>query len=197
MSFIGIVLLLAAGFAFFMYLRSSKKGRKAQLPGGSGAKALPRKQATVQNLALNDIVSWMGQAFIIEGKLTYREDGDVWHEYRLADGADVRYLLVEVDDVLEVSLWQEIDLHVSGGQPDEHVEWEGQRFRCVERGEARVSREGQTGRKDGLSCRYWDYEGSGDDMLSIEQWGGSWEASIGQPLRDGSYDILPGDLVEA
>ena len=200
MAFIGFLILLAAGFALFMYMRSAKKrveGRTApgQLPGG-GAKALPRKEVSVKNLRVNDIFSWMGQDFVVEGKLTYQEGGDVWWEYRLVDGGDVRWLTVEEDDELEVSLWEEIDLHVGGGGPDEHLEWEGERYRCVERGQARVSRDGRTGRKEGMSCRYWDYESSGETMLCVELWGNAWEVSQGEPLREGSWDILPGDLVE-
>jgi len=199
MGFIGFLILLAAGFALFMYMRSAKKVKGApgrgRLPG-SDVKALPRKEATVLNLRVNDIFSWMGQDFLVEGKLTYRESGDVWWEHRLVDGGDVRWLGVEDDDELEVAMWQEIDLHVGEGGPPETLEWEGQSYRCVERGEARVTRDGKTGRKEGLSCRYWDYESSGDAMLCVERWGRSWEVSAGEPLSEGSYDILPGDLVE-
>ena len=198
MTFVGIIILLAAGFAFVMYRRSARAagGKAGRLPAGSTAKALPRKRVTVQNLALNDIVSWMGQDWMVEGKLTYHEDGDVWHEYRLVDGADVRYLSVEDDDTLEVSLWEEVDLRITGERPAETLELEGKSYRCSERGQARVTREGATGRKEGMSCRYWDYEGPGEDLLSVERWGGDWEVSKGHPLREGSYDILPGDLVE-
>ena len=91
MAFIGILILLAAGFALFMYMRSTKKvegGGRSRLQG-SNVKALPRKEVSVMNLRVNDIFSWMGQDFLVDGKLTLREDGDEWWDqtepYALTD----------------------------------------------------------------------------------------------------------------
>ncbi|MEM1349973.1 MAG: DUF4178 domain-containing protein, partial [Myxococcota bacterium] len=78
----------------------------------------------------------------------------------------------------------------------EFVEYLGQRFRMTERGSARVNQQGHTGRKSGLNMQYFEYEGSGDEMLSVEKWGGDIEVSLGREIRPVELEIYPGDQVE-
>jgi hypothetical protein len=205
MSLIGLILLGVGGFAFFMFLKSRASApalgdvdQARDLPpkAGRAAIAAPDGEKTALTLALNDIVTHLDQDFMIEGKLTYREDGDEWWEYRLVDGDDEAYLCVEDDDRLEVSLWREIDVHIPEAGPPEEIVFDGDRYRCVERGEADVTRDGKTGRKTGMSCRYWDYEGAGGKLLGVERWGGAYETWSGKELEEGRYDILPGDLIQ-
>ena len=205
MSLIGLILFGVGGFALYMFLKSGKSqprvdgaGGGSSLPVRSGAKALasPSGDKSPLHLALNDIVTHLDQDFMVEGKLTYREDGDEWWEFRLVDGSDEAYLCVEDDDKLEVSLWREIDLEIPASGPPESLVWEGDRYRCVEQGEASVTRDGKTGRKSGMACSYWDYEASGGKMLGVERWGKSYETWTGAELEEGRYDILPGDLIE-
>jgi hypothetical protein len=192
MTTLGIIILLVAGFAYYMYSRS---GAKKALKGSPERKALPAER-TVRTLRLNDIFSHMGDDYIVVGKLTYEEDGDVWWEHMLEDGDKLRFLSVEDDDRLEVAIWEEIPLAISGSAPPETLEWEGEHYRSVERGEATVRRDGRTGVKEGMRCRYWEYEGPGDKRIAVEKWVGEWEVCLGTKVTDGSYDILPGDLVE-
>lgn len=209
MSLIGMILFAVGGFAFFMYLRSAKPrsiGGRANGADGDGrlragaakAKALASATGdkTPLTLALNDIVTHLDRDYMIEGKLTYEEEGDQWWEYRLVDGDDEIYLCVEDDDRLELTLWRQIDLHVPESGPPESVVHDGDRYRCVERGEASVTREGKTGRKSGLTCRYWDYEGPGDKLVGVERWGQSYETWAGEEVPEGRLDILPGDLID-
>lgn len=208
---IWIVLFLLGGvflFAAVMYgrakgIESMRKAselgggptRPAQLGGRHGRSAPGPK--TVRSLALNDIVSHLGQDFMVEGKLVFLEDGDQWYEYMLVDGSEVRWLCVEDDDVLELSLYQVVrDLPLSS-DPAETIEYQGVRFVLQERGVASMRREGKTGSRTAQTCTYWDYEsaGGGDLLLSVERWGQSYEVSVGREVDEAALDILSGELV--
>lgn len=201
-----IVLAGVAGASFFFY-RKAKQMERQQLPSGYGggggftpAGQLPGPTGgsgnNLMNLRVNDIVSYFGTDYIIEGKLNYWEDGYTWVTYMLVDGDDVQWLSVEEDDMLEVSMWQEVrDLHLRAPLP-EFVDYQGDRFRMVERGQARVNQQGRTGNKTGLQMEYYEYEGDGEEMLSVEKWGNEIEVSYGREINPAALDILPGDAIE-
>ncbi len=199
-----VVLILLAIFVFSAVMFKRAEKREKMLAAGDGGGRLvgigegSRKgePKTVRNLAVNDIVSYMGQDFMVEGKLTFEEEGDVWYEYRLVDGQDVRWLVVEEEDELELSLYKEVhDLHITS-DPGEFIEYQGVRFVLDEQGLAIMRREGRTGSREGRECRYWDYTTEDESMLlSVEKWGMSYEVSIGHPIEEIALDILPGELI--
>ena len=199
-----LVIFLLIGFAVmsFVFYQKAKKleSQAGRLPPGydgdgftsagqlSGGK---RDEVTAQNLRLNDIISYFGQDFIIEGKIDYNEDGWTWNEFMLVDGDVVKWLSVEMDDQLEVAIWEEIDVAV-GQNPPEFIEYAGQKYRQVENGSARATQTGQTGRRAGQNMRYYEYEGSGDEEISVEIWGGDVEVSHGKKINPFSLEIYPG-----
>ena len=210
MGFFAMLVLLGlastafASFYFYKKARESERRQQlppgyndgfqpaGQLPGGGGASSGGHD---LMNLKLNDIVSHFTNDYIIEGKLNYWEEGYTWITYMLVDGDKVRWLSVEEDDMLEVSMWEEVkDLHVTPPFP-EYIEYEGERFRMVERGEARVNQQGKTGSKTGLNMEYYEYESPSEKYISVEKWGGDIEVSVGQDLRPSELDIFPGDDV--
>lgn len=204
--FLLIILFAAIVSSVVFYRRSKALEMQQQLPGGYGggggftpAGMLPSGGGgnELLNLKINDIVSYFGTDYIIQGRLNYWEDGYTWVTYMLEDGDEVQWLSVEEDDRLEVSMWEEVDdLHVSN-PPPEFLEYRGQRFRMTERGEARVNKQGSTGqRKNGLNVKYYEYEGDGEEMISVELWGGEVDVSVGREIRPATLDILPGDQVE-
>ena len=193
MTFFGILLLGVGGFAVYKFMKADVTAKPSSDFGGGAAAALPPAGL---NLKLNDVVRYLGDTYMVEGRLTLSEDGDTWWEYMLVDGDEIRWLSVEDDDELEVALWEEIDYPLSA-DPPETIEWEGVSYRAVEKGKARVTRDGKSGRKEGMSCRYWDYEGAGGEMLAVESWSGDFEVSLGRELDEGTYEILSGELVES
>ena len=46
----------------------------------------------VQNLAIGDVVSYLGQDFLVEGKLIYNQEGFEWQEFRLVDGEAAEWI---------------------------------------------------------------------------------------------------------
>ncbi len=204
MSFLFLVLLIGfAVFSLVMYQKAKKAEQEANrmLPpgfGGGNDGFTPvgqledkRERVTVQNLRIGDIVSHFGQDFVVEGKLDYNEDGWTWTTFMLVDGDVVKWLSVEIDDQLEVGIWEEIDLAVPANPP-EFLEYQGEQFRMVERGSARVTQTGTTGRRQGMHADFYEYEGSGERSISVEVWGSEVEVSIGEEINPYSLEIYPG-----
>lgn len=180
--------LVLAGGAFYA-LRSSQKKPKA----------LPRNEPrSLMTIKVNDIVTHFTRDYLVEGKMTYNDDGDEWYEYMLVDGDDTVWLSVEEDDRLEAALYRTVTDLTFSSKPPEFVEYEGERFELEEWGRAKVTRIGETGDKRGgtLSVTYYDYEAPGGRLLSVEQWGeGEYEVSVGESIRPNELEILPGDEV--
>jgi len=182
---IGLVL---AGGAFAAY----KVGQRKKEP-----KALPRpNKRTVLTLQVNDIVTHFTTDYLVEGKLTYNDEGDEWYEFMLTDGDDIVWLSVEEDDRLSVAMFREVEDLKFTSKPPEYIDYDGERYQLEEWGRAKVTRTGQTGTRQAGSVTYYDYEAPGGELLSVEQWGeGSFEVTKGQSMRPNEFEILPGDEV--
>lgn len=207
LAIVALLFLSSIVIASIIFFRKAQQmERQQQLPPGYGNQtytpagrqlASDDHSQNLMNLRLNDIVSYFGQDYIIEGRLNYWEDGYTWTVYMLVDGEEVKWLAVEEDDSLEVSMWEDVnDLRLSPNLP-EFVEYRGVRYRMTERGQARVNQQGRTRNKTGLSMEYASYESrDADTMLSVEIWSGEVEVSIGQEINPATLDILPGDQVQ-
>ena len=122
------------------------------------------------------------------------DEGDVWSSYMLVDGHDVIWLCVEDDDDLEVSLWTQVEDCPIPEEVPEVVEYQGKRFQLIERGTAKASQLGETGRKSGKKVRYFDYNCPGEEgRLSIEIWRGEVEVYTGQGVTPSTLEIYPHD----
>ena len=131
--------------------------------------------------------------FTVTGFIDYREDGSTWREMRLVDGETVRWLCTEEEDFETiVTLWEEIDLGTAATrQAPAQIQYGGRTYRQEESGLASATLTGQTGNRQEMQCRYWDYkEVGGRQLLSIEQWGGDYEASLGERIRPTDLDIF-------
>lgn len=190
MGWLFIALLFGAGGYFL--LKSSKKSKKP--------KSLPKPKGprTVMNLQTNDIVTYFGDDYMVEGKLVFDEDGSQWFDYRLVGDDEEIWLSVEDDDRLEVGLFRVVKDLKFTERPPEYINYDGDRFELEEYGRARATRQGKTGFKNAGSVKYFEYEGPGGRMLSVEQWGdgGSYEVSVGETIRPEALEILPGDDVD-
>jgi hypothetical protein len=63
----------------------------------------------------------------------------------------------------------------------------------TENSRARVSLEREDASRDaeGGKVEYWDFEASGGRYLSIQRWGGSYEASVGREIQTYELTIYP------
>jgi Domain of unknown function (DUF4178) len=169
--------------------------RQAQLSGGGSSRpaALPGLKRTVFDLQVGDIVQYGGEDWVVEGRLTYNDGGYTWLEYLLQDGDRIRWLSVEEDDRLQV-LWLETiaDVDVTG-TPPRSLTLANVAYRQVESGTARMSRTGTTLNRQAQRCQYFDYDGPGEQVLSIENWDGDIEVTAGVRISPRSLILLPGD----
>ena len=136
----------------------------------------------------------MGIDWFVEGKLTYRDGEYSWMEYMLQDDNEIRWLSVDEDDTVEVALLEATDrLDISETPPPKKLTFGDENYKCVDSGVASMTREGTVKRRTASRCQYFDYESSGDKVLSIEVWDGETEVTIGDRINPRSLTILPGD----
>lgn len=164
--------------------------------------ALPTQPPPIANLPLRrglftlqlgDIVQYDGADWVVEGRLTFEEDGDTWLDYMLQDQDTIRWLSVEEGDRVEVYWMQAVtDLEVSD-YPPQHLTYQDNRYRCQESGTARMTQAGTRLKKPTEICHYYDYIGPNDEVLSVENWGGDVEITIGHRIRPSALTLLPGD----
>lgn len=171
----------------FAYRRTQQK---------SAPKALPASVTrTLSTLQVNDIITHFDQDYIVEGKLTFREDGSQWQKVLLADGSDQAWLTVEEHDGLEVWLSRVIDDLSFTSRPPDVITYDGNTFELAEWGKAEVTQTGDIGAR-GSHCTYFDYSTPGGKFLTVEQWSeGNFEVQIGEDARPHAFEILPGDEV--
>ena len=144
------------------------------------------------NLEIGDIVQYLGTDWVVEGQLTYNEVGFTWLEYMLHDADRISWLSVEEDDLLEVQWLEPTNALEVGSNPPKELTFEGEVFRCVSSGVAVMKRKGNLQRRQSEECHYYDYEGPGDRVLSIEDWDGEIEVTLGENIRPSSLSLLPG-----
>lgn len=195
LTLIALIVVIVATVYFYKKTKSLENMK--QLPPGfqSAGDFQPVTEVSgersIKNLQIGDIVTHFDQDFVVEGRIDYNDSGWPWTCFMLVDGDDVRWLAVEEDDQLEVSIWRETDVVIQGSVP-EFIEFEGEKFRMVERGKARVSQMGQTGTRRGMEMEYYEFEGQGDRYLSVEKWGQDIEVSVGEDVNPYALEILPG-----
>ncbi len=181
-----LIALVVIGAGAFWWFSSRPQPRTRET-----SRNLPR-QPSLFDMHIGDIVQSMGRDWVVEGKLRYEDDGFSWLEYMLQDDNDIRWLSVEEDDWVTVSLLSPVtSLDVSASPPPE-LTFEGLVYRCTESGTAQMRREGNPRRPDIEQCRYFDYEGPDERVLSIEDWDGDVEVTAGTIIAPRSLVILSG-----
>lgn len=148
---------------------------------------------TIFNLKLGDIIEYQDRYWVIEGKLTYDEDGFIWLEYLLQDQEEVRWLSVEEDDAVELTLSKPIRNLDIPRNPPNPLTYEGETYHCVESGVAQMKREGSVLNRQAEQCHYFEYESEDGKLLSVEDWNGDIEVATGKMINPGEITILPGE----
>jgi hypothetical protein len=182
--------------------------RRHALEGGGSRKQLgPAAPALlergVRDLRSGDIIQHGGVDYLVEGILSYDEDGHGWIAGRLVDGDDERWLVVGMERVGSASLrlcQVDDELEVSGYPPD-LLTSKGTRYKLERRGTATVQPSGEAGVIPGaadlapqsvLRCRWWRYEAPGAACLIVEQWGGEFRVLRGATVGDSDLEMMPG-----
>jgi hypothetical protein len=145
-----------------------------------------------RTIKAGDMLDWGAERTWIRGTLRLAEGGFTWAEHFLEVEGGKRWLSVEEDPDVQLSLWT--------GRPDveltphsKTLEFEGATYKLQEKGTAAYRSEGTTGLKAEGGCDYADYESDDGRMLSFERFDhGGWEASTGTKVLAGSFTIYPG-----
>ncbi|HET7658009.1 MAG TPA: DUF4178 domain-containing protein [Bacillales bacterium] len=149
-------------------------------------------QRDLFNIQVGDIVEFDLADYQVVGKMTFYDGGYEWYEYQLAGDHGSRWLSSEMDDELELAIYEKIPLKVSEPIP-KTIEWEGVRYELSEKGTARVQGEGRSQNGSGTDVHYFDYSDETEEkLLSVEIWGGDIEVSVGRPIEDYEIKIIAG-----
>jgi hypothetical protein len=182
--------------------------RSKEASSGGGTRALedfrgdaPRQLGTemgprsLMNLRLNDIVIYLDDQYIVEGRIHYSQGAWEWYSFHLECDGVHRWLGVEDDDGLTVKLWQVQESFEVPNPPPNTIDFHGETFRRVEKGTAQAQSIGRTGKPVNTTVEYHDYTGMSDRELAIENWSGDVEVSIGHEVNPDAITVLPGDDV--
>jgi hypothetical protein len=192
---LGIIAIVATGVVLLVLQQ------RGTLPGVGGNQHLPSLERTVFTLEIGDIVQYMDTDWVVEGRLTYEDDGYSWFEYLLQNGdspigdsfaSHIRWLSVDEDDRVEVFLLEPNNQLEVSKEPPKQLTFEGETYRCVESGIATMTRIGTTLRRTAERCRYFDYEGAENRVISLEDWNGDIEVTVGQRINPRMLTLLPG-----
>ncbi|MFC7061532.1 DUF4178 domain-containing protein [Halobacillus seohaensis] len=149
------------------------------------------EERTVLNIQVGDIITYDLVDYEVVGKITYRDGGYEWFSYQLLEGDNIKWLAAEMDDELEVGIYETIKLPVDTF-PKEIV-YNESTYHKDEEGEANVTGKGRSQNVNGQSIRYAEYiaedEGS---YLSLESWGSEVEVSYGYDIEEYELKILAG-----
>jgi hypothetical protein len=187
LTYVWIFVIIVLAVSTLIFFRQKRLGTVRKSP------ELVPLERSIFTLQLGDIVEYLGEDWVVQGKLVYDDDGYQWQEYLLQDGDRIRWLAVEEDDQVQVSwLTPTDDLEITG-TPPKQLQFGGDDYRCIESGEATMSRQGMTLNRNNTRCQYFDYRGPGNQVISIEDWDGDIEVTIGTIIRPSELLLLPGD----
>lgn len=182
---LGIVVVIGLGIVLVT--------RQASLSAANEQNQLPSLERNVFNLQIGDIVQYLEGDWVVEGKLTYEEEGFTWFEYMVQDGDRICWLSVEEDDRVVVCWLEQTNALDISFPPPQKLNLSGVAYTCTDSGIANMTRQGILVRRDGEQCQYYDYEAPGGKILSIENWQGDIEVTMGEKIRPSVLSLLPGD----
>ena len=148
----------------------------------------------LRNLRNGDVVEYLGHTWFVRGRLDHDEQGYRWTDHLFDDAETKRWLTVEDDESLEVSLWHGIPLGdlEQGEAGDRDVIVDGVAYRLQERGTSSYRAEGATGPASEGTAEYADYRSKDGRLLGFERFGSHWEVSLGEPLHSWELTVYPG-----
>ncbi|MBD2103630.1 DUF4178 domain-containing protein [Leptolyngbya sp. FACHB-261] len=184
---LGIGLLVCLGIVLLVQQRQSQALKPSSAP------LVASVERSIFDLQLGDFVQYLGGDWVVEGRLTYDSNGYQWLEYLLQEGEQVCWLSVEEDDQLEVCWLEPIsDLEISS-TPPQKLTFGGEAYTCREAGSAKMTPSSKTLNRKAQRCQYFDYNGPGNKVLSVEVWDGKVEVTAGERISPTLLTILPGD----
>ena len=160
-------------------------------------------EKNIFNLEIGDIVQYEGVDWFVEGKLVYNIGSYNWFEYMLqkSDFAEsdalsyhICWLSVEEDDLVEVSIFKNVDIpEINSVPPPETLTYLEVDYHLTDSGTAKMLHLGNTLNRQAQTCIYYDYKSSDNLRLSVEVWDQDIEVTVGQKINPRILNFLPGD----
>jgi hypothetical protein len=196
-----IVLGVVASLCFASYALWRRAHPVAPQARGPLSLAEGPTERTVHTLQPGDVVSYLGQDYIVDGVLTLNDDGQVTRLYRMADGAQVRWLGARPGDGGALYLEEAPELALDASGPDALIERE-RPYRLVARGGAQVTRAGALASSPSSPSasterppervRVYEYADAGTARVLALAWSDRVDAYRGEKLPPGALELLPG-----
>ncbi|WP_121604365.1 DUF4178 domain-containing protein [Virgibacillus sp. Bac332] len=150
----------------------------------------PIQERNMFNLEMNDIVTFDLEDYKVVGKINYDDHGFKWHAYQLEGTHKTIWLSVEMDDELNLGMYEKIKLPLQEPIPKQ-LEYDGTTYYLDESGTARVIGVGRSQNLSGMTCHYFDYYDDDEEkFLSIEKWGNEIEVSTGYEIEEFELKII-------
>ena len=189
-----LVLGLVAGIGFASYALWHK-ARKDE----GDALAAERKRLTAPversptTIQVGDVVQHLGSDFLVEGVVTFSEDGRGARLYRLFEDGGERFLYAKAGGSDPLLLAPAaVTPEPSSGELPESLQHAGFAYRQTARAQASAIRVGQLGaRKHTDRVRVFEYSGPGPARLLVVDWGDKLEAFAGERVLASALEILP------
>ncbi|EQB37149.1 hypothetical protein M948_09715 [Virgibacillus sp. CM-4] len=142
------------------------------------------------NLEMDDIVTFDLEDYKVVGKINYNDHGFKWHAYQLQGTHKTLWLSVEMDDELNLGMYEKIKLPLQEPIPKQ-LEYNGTTYYLDESGTANVSGVGRSENLSGTTCNYFDYmDDEEEKFLSVEKWGSELEVSTGYTIEEFELKII-------
>ncbi len=175
--------------SYALYLQARRMQREEQRLAPPAVARLEGGEHTLHSLAPGDVVS-RDQDYVVEGLLTFEEDGRVTQLYRLVDGAIVRWMGARPSDSHPLWLEGAGDLAIEINGP-ETVYYRGLPYRQSARRSVRVTSRGEVGpRRDGR-MEFWEYTGPGRARIWALAGPSEVESFAGEELEPFAIELLP------
>ncbi|HEY2745615.1 MAG TPA: DUF4178 domain-containing protein [Polyangia bacterium] len=190
-----LVLGLVAGIGFASYALWHKARRdEGDVLAAEKKRLSPPAERSPTTIQVGDVVQHLGSDFLVEGVVTFSEDGRGARLYRLFEDGGERFLYAKAgaSDPLLLAPTPEPPAAGTGVDPPESLQHAGFAYRQTARAQASAIRVGQLGaRKHGDRVRVFEYSGPGPSRLLVVDWGDRLEAFAGERILASALEILP------
>ncbi|SDK43302.1 DUF4178 domain-containing protein [Sediminibacillus albus] len=154
----------------------------------------PIKERSALSIEVGDIITYELVDYEVVGKIIYRQDSYEWFGYQLLEGKNIIWLSAEMDDELELGIYQTINLPVNQPFPKQ-LTYQDNIYYLDETGEARVVGEGRSKNINGRQITYAEYYDEAEEhFISLEEWGSEIEASFGYAIEPYEIKIIAGSI---
>ena len=190
-----LVLGLVAGIGFASYALWHKARKdEGEALSAERKRLMPPAERSPTTIQVGDVVQHLGSDFLVEGVVTFSEDGRGARLYRLFEDAGERFLYAKAGtpDPLLLAPAPATSGGASDSDPPESLQHAGYAYRQTARAHASAIRVGQLGaRKHGDRVRVFEYAGPGPSRLLLVDWGDKVETFAGERILASALEILP------